>query len=1357
MLADRNRLRQLTPVQRALLELRLRKRASLPDGDGIPCREPNVLAPCSSGQQRFWFQSRLAPADPALNCPLLLQIRGQVKPYLLERSLAGIVARHEILRTTIEASGEGPVQKVAPGSDVPMPVVNLRSLSPAERETMVRCRVREHAHCAFDLAHGPSLRACLLELADGESLLLLNFPHAAFDGWSADVFIRELATLYEGYATGRTALLPELPIQYADYATWQRKRFEQHRDTRLLGYWMQQLEGAATVLELPTDRPRVAVQAGRGGQAVLTLPEGLAEAIREVGRREGATLFMTLLATFQILVHRYSGQDDLIIGCPVAGRTRLELEQLIGFFVNTLPLRARIVDNPTFVEFLRTVRQTALEAYEHQELPFERLVEAIRPARDRSRIPLVQVLFQVRDARRPPIQAAGVILESCDFDTGVAPCDLRLDITPGPHGLDCRLMYDADLFEEETATRLLGAYRALIEGVVAAPETRVAFLPLLPPAERQKILIDWNATARPAGDEAGVQALVERQADRRPDATAVVCGAASLTYRQLNEKANQLAHHLCSMGVGPNVPVGVYVDRSVDMVVALLAVWKAGGAYVPLDPNFPRERLSFYIEDSRMPVVLTQPHLTAHLSPHQAVVIVIDADVIKDESRENLPARSTRENWAYVLYTSGSSGRPKGVPVPQRALLNLLAAMRREPGLTEDDVLLSVTTMAFDIHALELWLPLAIGARVVVASRRTAMDGVELLRELERCRATVLQATPATWRLLLAAGWKGFPGFRALCGGEALSSELASMLGQRVSSLWNLYGPTETTVWSTRFHVQEVGSVIPIGRPIDNTRVYVLDANREPVPVGVPGELYIGGEGVACGYLNRHELTEQCFVPDCFGDARSHRLYRTHDRVRWRTDGNLEFIGRIDRQVKIRGYRIEPSEVEAVLARHTTVHACAVTICESTPGDRVLAAYVVPRDPGSSLDVPALRRHLARTLPDYSVPAVFIQLDALPVTPNGKTDLHALPRPAAFKDAGEHSEIQPQTRTEAILAGIWTDVLGTGSVDIHADFFELGGHSLLAVNLIDRVNQQLGTKLTLADLFQAPTVARLAQHVAAPPSVNRNGNHGLLEVIRPGNGGTPVVCVAFSHPHRALLEGLSAEVPLWGLWLSDLRQHPSRIRSFEAMTMELEAELLKAAPSGPLILVGFSFGGLLAFELTVRLRRSGRSVQTLLLEPTVPKPLWAHARFENSQTEPWRRCLSRHARALRRLSMMGRLRYCWERLTNSSVVRRVLIRPYLQLRAEFGAPVLDAKQHWWYYEAELRRRLADYKLATCRGNVFVAGRRTWLDVWTPAWQSVIEGYVEPCVLPTASSHLDINAPAVAAAWLVPLQHRMNGG
>lgn len=1069
----------LSPQKRELLLQRLRqKRDNVSPQKIKPQPRHSSTFPLSFAQARLWFLEQLEPGNPFYNQSAAVHLLGRLNLAALEQSFNEILRRHEVLRTTFTVVEGQPVQVIAPTLPLTLPVVDLQKLPEAERKGEVLRRATEESQQSFNLSKTPLLRCTLLRLDETEYVLLFTMHHIISDAWSKGVLLRELAILYEAFSIGKPSPLPELPIQYADFAVWQQQWLQGEVLETQLTYWRQQLEGSPPLLELPTDRTRPPVQTFRGATQSFILPKALTEALKELSKQEDVTLFMTLLAAFKTLLYRYTGQNDILVGSPIANRNRSEIEGLIGFFVNTLVMRTNLGGRPSFREILSRVRNVALAAYAHQDLPFERLVNELQLERDLSHTPLFQVMFEFGNTPISALALPGLTLSLLETKSSTAKFDLSLSMRETEQGLIGSLEYNTDLFDAGTIARMLGHFQTLVASILANPDQRLENLQLLTDAEKQQLLVEWNDTGADYPQNQCIHQLFEAQVEQTPDAVAVVFEDQQLTYRELNAKANQLAHHLQKLGVKPEVLVGLCVERSLEMVVGVLGILKAGGAYVPLDPGYPQERLVFMLENANVPVLLTTETLVSRLPDYQAQVVYLDDDwqEISQESDRNPISKVTTQDLAYLIYTSGSTGKPKGVQILHSALVNFLSAMRLSPGLTQADTFLSVTPLSFDIAALELYLPLIVGARVVVVSREVAADGTRLLERLASSGATIMQATPATWRMLLAAGWQGSESLKILCGAETLNRELAIQLRERGTELWNLYGPTETTIWSTAYKVDSqksdfrAGEVISIGRPIANTQLYVLDQDQQPVPVGIIGELHIGGLGLARGYLNRPELTSETFISNPFNDVSTSRLYKTGDLVRYRPDGTLEYISRMDYQVKIRGFRIELGEIEALLNQHPGVRETVVLAQEKVQGDKRLIAYIVT-DQKLAPSINDLRRFLKQKLPDYMVPSVFVPLEALPLTPNGKVDRNALPVPDYVCPDIDVAYVMPRNQVEQTIAKIWQDILGVKQVGIHDNFFELGGHSLLATQVISQMRKVFQVELPLRHLFEAPTVA----------------------------------------------------------------------------------------------------------------------------------------------------------------------------------------------------------------------------------------------------------------------------------------------
>jgi amino acid adenylation domain-containing protein len=1034
--------------------------------------------PLSFGQERLFLLDQMMPGLPAYNVPTLVAVECTLDDELLRRAFEAVVERHQILRTSIRLIDGVPVQETQPLRPFQLQVTDLRSSSPPERERQAQQLLAALARRPFDLSSEILLRAALVHMAPDEDQLLIVFHHVGSDHASSALLFAELDSIYTALANGERADPPALPVQYADFAQWQRERLASEQD-ELIEYWTDKLAGAPQRLDLPTDRPRPSIQSYRGTLRELTVDQPLVRRLRELARDQSVSLFMVLLAGFKTLLHRYTGVEDLVVGVPVSGRNHEEIASLLGFFSNTLALRSDLSGDPTFAELLSRVKATTLEAQVYQELPFEKLVEVLNPQRAQSHSPLFQVLLGFDVAPPEPPSLAGHVLSQLPVPGWEwSRFDLSIVLREVPDGsLRATVEYASDLFDAATIGRLVGQLRTLLAAAAADPHARLSELPILTQAERHQVLTEWNSTSRPY-DGSCLHELFSAQAARTPDAIAVTAGAARITYAELERQSNRLARELQRHGIGPRAPVGICVQRSIELVIALLGSLKSGAAYVPIEPSYPPQRQELMLADAGARVLITQDRFLGVIDPRGASVISIDGDEarIRAHSADRLQTESDPEQIAYVIYTSGSTGQPKGVEIRHRSVANLIAHMRERPGIGPQDVLANLTTPAFDLSVPDWYLPLTTGARIVIIPREATLDGVELADWLARTGATFVQATPTTWQLLVDAGWKGSPTLKIVCGGEALPRALADQLLARGASLWHMYGPTETTVWSSVLELWPGEGPVPLGGPIANTRFYVLDRHRQPAPIGVPGELYIGGDGVALGYRDRPELTAEKFVADPFGG--SGRLYRTGDLVRWRERGTLEFHGRIDHQVKLRGFRIELGEIEAVLDSHPDVSASVAIVRQDAPGDQRLVAYVATagQDPP---EVEELRRLLKTKLPPFMVPSIFVILEAFPVTANGKLNRAALPAPDGARPQLARSFTAPQTPVQETLASVWREVLGVDRVGIDDDFFDLGGHSLLAVRMFAGVHEELGVELHLGRVFEHPTIRQLAAAVSA--------------------------------------------------------------------------------------------------------------------------------------------------------------------------------------------------------------------------------------------------------------------------------------
>ncbi|PYX12267.1 MAG: non-ribosomal peptide synthetase [Acidobacteria bacterium] len=1020
--------------------------------------------PLSFAQQRLWVLDHLEPNSAAYNIPIALRLSGSLDFEALQTAIHEVVRRHEVLRTEYHAASAEPIQTVLPAKQVPLKVVDLSAVAAGAREDQMRSLAEEEAQKPFDLSRSPVLRASLFSLAELDHVLIVTVHHIACDGWSLSTLLNEIAAFYAAAVRSTPVNLPELPIQYADFASWQRQLLQGDEMGRQLSYWKQQLAGAPAGVELPTDRSRPAVQSFRGAKQTVLIPQAVLERLQDLGRRHGATLFMSLLAGFNVLLFRYSGeQDDQVVGTPIAGRNRPEIEKLIGLFVNTLVLRTDMTGDPTFVDLLLRVKEAAIGAYANQDVPFERLVEELKP----------QIMFALQNVPREAWELPGLTASAFKIVNTTEKFDLSVNVAEQANGLRATFSYNTDLFEAATISRMMGHFLRLLEEIVDAPERHLSDLQLLSESERQQLLVEFNDTAATLRRDLCIHQFFEAQAVSSPEAIALVCGDERVTYRKLNSRANQLAHYLIQRGVGPEVPVGICVERSADMLVGILGILKAGGAYVPLDSAYPKDRLAAILEDSQATVLLTQRPLSGLLPEHSAQIIYVDSDWTKiaTESAENPGASVKPDNLAYILFTSGSTGRPKGVAIEHRSASTFVQWAQTVFKPEEVAGTLFSTSMCFDLSIFEMFVPFSMGGKVIL------VQNALLLPELSAAnQVTLINTVPSAIAELLRTD--GIPPSVQVINlaGEALPTSLAQQIyaNTKARKLYNLYGPTEDTTYSTYTLVSRRGEV-SIGRPISNTQAYVLDKKCRPVPIGVFGELHLAGDGLARGYFKRPDLTAERFSPNSFTADPSARMYRTGDLVRYLPSGDIQYHGRIDNQVKIRGFRIELGEIEVVLLRHPSVKS-AVVVARENQGDKRLVAYVVP-EVGEKLSSGEIKAHLRETLPEYMVPSAFVTMEALPLTPNGKLDRRALPAPPQENPDRDEEYLRVRTPIEEVIAGIWAEVLKLENVGSSDDFFDLGGHSLLATQVVSRIRQVFQVELSVRSLFESPTVASLAQRI----------------------------------------------------------------------------------------------------------------------------------------------------------------------------------------------------------------------------------------------------------------------------------------
>lgn len=1202
----------LSDKRQALLEALLREEGvAATQTEKIQRRPDSIEIPLSFAQQRLWFLDKFAPGNTAYNIHQALAISGPLNIEAFKKSLTEILVRHEALRTSFPSVKERPRQVISPDLTLQLPVVNLSNIPVEERQSIIGKYSFDEASRPFDLEKDRLLRTTLLRMDDDEHVLLLTMHHIVSDGWSMDIFFKELGSLYEAYSNGRPSSLPELAIQYPDFSSWQRGWLQGEVLQSQLSYWKEALRGAPMVLQLPLDKPRPSVQTFHGKREAFFLSREMERALKNLGQKEGATLFMTLLAAFNTLLFRYSGQDDILVGSPIANRNRSEIEGLIGFFVNTLVLRVQMAGEPSFRELLGRVREMALEAYAHQDLPFEKLVEELQPDRSPSYPPIFQVLFALQNATKEKVEIPSLKVSRIPLESGTVQFDLILTVMETSEGLKGSFEYNSDLFESETIHQMASSFQNLLKAIIANPDQSIAKMQILSESEEQRLLEQSNHVRKEYKPDKCLHRLFEERVELTPNAIALSFEDKDLTYRDLNTRANQLAHFLRKQGVGANALVGICMERSLEMIVAILGVLKAGGAYLPLDLAYPNERIEFILEDANTKILLTQKHLKEKLPPEEKVISLdSEWDRISKESSDNLSG-SSPEDLAYLIYTSGSTGHPKGVMISHYNVVRLFQSTQDWYAFNENDVWTMFHSYAFDFSVWEIWGALLYGGRLVVVPYMVSRAPDQFHKLLVKEQITVLNQTPSAFRQLIQADESSRDSGKlslrlVIFGGEAL--ELQSLkpwydrLGDKKSKLVNMYGITETTVHVSYRPLNEAdvlsGAGSVIGVPLPDLQLYVLDKHMKLAPVGVCGEMYVGGEGLARGYLKRPELTTDRFLKNPYSQDPKARLYKTGDLARRLWNGDLEYLGRIDHQIKIRGFRIELGEIESVLMRYPGIREVVVLLREDNPQDKRLVAYLVIDAAVDALKGSDLRSFLKEYLPEYMVPVSFVTLDKIPLTTNGKVDRNALPAPDQTA-ADEVAFLAPRDPLELQLTKIWENVLGVKRIGIRDNFFDLGGHSLLAVQLFTQIEKMTGKNLPLVTLFQAPTVEQLAvilrdEGWIAPWS--------SLVAIQPGGSRPPFYCihgvggniVEYLHLARYLGE----DQPFYGVQAQGLDGKRPRHNTAEEMAAHYIVEIRALQPEGPYFLGGSSFGGSVAYEIARQLHAQGQKVGLLALFDT---------------------------------------------------------------------------------------------------------------------------------------------------------------
>lgn len=1218
----------LSDAKRALLAQRLQKARVKENKPQAISRKPEgVPALLSFAQRRLWFLSQWEPDNPAYNMRSVLRLVGQLDVDALHQAFNEIIRRHQILQMiypVIDETGDGePIQISHPDPSLPLRMIDLSAHPFHERETEVQRLAVEEVHRPFDLVFNLPIRTTLLRLSEREHVLLLTIHHIATDEWSWHILIEELMAFYQAFHEGNPAFLPEMPIQYTDFAYWQRSWLQGAVLDRQLAYWKKQLAGVPAVIELPTDRPHPPIRTHKGAHHTFHLSPSLTQAVQELSRRAGVTPFMILLTALQILLQRYTGQDDIMVGSPIAGRNRSEIEGLIGFFINTLVFRTDMSGNPRVCELLQQIRKITLEAYEHQDIPFEKLVEELQLERSLSHTPLFQVLFNYHNAPHTNLELPDLHIERIGIESSTAKFDLSVSVVETGKGIRGTLNYNADIFNLNTIQRMAAHFETLLAGMVANPEQRLADLPLVTSSEEQQLRA-WNATEVDYPQISCVHELFEAQVEKNPAAAAATFEEHTYTYQELNQRANQLAHHLQTLGVGPDVRVGLFVERSLDILVGMLGTLKAGGAYVPIDPIYPPDRIRFMLEDVQVPVLLTQAHLLPDLPDLGNIkVICLDRDwpVIATYSTVNLPVTIDPANLMYLLFTSGSTGRPKGVAVEHRNFLNYIYGLLRRLDLPSGLSYAIVSTFAADLGSTNVFGALCSGGQVHIISYERAADPPALADYFRRHKIDVMKLVPSHFEALQAfAGPEAFiPHHHLIFAGEACPwNTITQVRSVRPDCIiHNHYGPTETVVSALNFPLpddlpENDTASVPLGRPFGNVRGYVLDTQMRLLPIGIPGELYIGGPGVTRGYLNRPAQTAERFIPDFLAKEPNGRLYRTGDRVRYSPDGNIEFLGRMDQQIKIRGYRVELGEIEALIAEYPAVQTGVVILREDKPGDKRLIAYIVLHpDHVEELVFASLRDFLRERLPGYMVPAAFVVLDKLPLNPNGKVDRRALPLPEYGRLGSEAQFVAPRNKLEADIATIWAEVLEIEQVSIDDNFFDLGGESFKAI----RVVRKIGVAVSVMDLFKYPTIRELAEYLSQGQPRHEGLLHELTKPVPANKKLLSLVCIPFGGGNAVVFQPLARVLPenhsLYAVQIPghDYACQDEPLQPMEVVARHCAEEIIQNI-TGPIALYGHCVGGALAVEVARLLEEAGVKLEGVFMGGTFPSPRLPGKLFE---------------------------------------------------------------------------------------------------------------------------------------------------
>jgi len=1203
--------------------------------------------PSTESQKEIWVSAQMSDeANKAYNESVTVSVHGPFDIDIIKLACQDLIKRYDILRATFSSDGQSIC--LHPPRELQIPFKDISEFNEREKEKKFQMVLEQVVQKPFDLEHGPLLNIQIFKFNNNLFHIIITVHHIICDGWSMDVLVKDLSIIYSKKKNGETVVF-DAPDRFSDYAALLAKQINSPETKAAETYWLEKFSGQIPTLDLPIDKPRPTIRSFNAAREDKEISQSLINNLKKVAAASNCTFVTILLAGFKVFLYRLTQQNNLVVGLATSGQSSVGKENLVGHCVNLLPIKSNVTGEQTFKDYLLSLRAVLFDAYDYQQYTFGSLIKRLRLSRDRSRIPLIPVMFNIdQGIDVQDIRFGGYEVDFFSNPRLFETFEMFVNIAPkkGRYVIECQ--YNTDLFEAKTIQRRLEEFVTLLQGIVDNSDQTLSELPVLPEAEKRLISSGWNKITPEDTRNECIHQLFEKQADRFPDRVCVVFENEQLTYRDLNQKSNKLAQYLTSIGVGPNSLVGICVERSTDMMIGLLGILKAGGAYVPLDPEYPTERLSYMMNDAKVSVLLTHSYLRDLIPDHEARIVCLDTDweAVSSLTIEKPIDMGTPENPAYVTYTSGSTGKPKGVKVPHKAVVNFLVSMSRRPGMTEDDAILAVTTLSFDIHVLELYLPLIVGGKTVLVSRDVASDGARLTEALGNFNITIMQATPSTWRVLLTAGWKGSDKLKILCGGEAFPKDLVKELIERSASVWNMYGPTETTVWSTCYELKDTEGPVLIGKPIENTQVYVLDKHMQQVPIGVPGELYIGGAGVADGYLNQPDLTKKQFVSNPLGPDNNDIVYKTGDIVRYRNDGNLEYFNRIDSQVKVRGFRIELGEIETVIKEYGKIEQGIVIVKEVRPGDTRLIAHFSSTEE-ENINVPELKRFLQAKLPQYMIPQYFVQIDTpFSLTPAGKIDKKVLPDPTIDDGNNNDEFILPKDEVESQLVEIWKQILDINKVSTNQDFFDLGGHSFLAVEMFAKIKTVFGIQIPLATLFRAATIETLAgvirdtdlkQKWSSLVAIQPDGSKPPLFLVH-GAGGNVLL-------YRDLANHLGPDQPVYGLQSKGLDGKQELLTRVEDMAAHYIKEMKIVQPGGPYLLGGYCLGGNIAYEIAKQLYDQGKKVDFVALFDT--QRTWNEERIHIRLYQGWQKIIF-HIKNFLKADFHGKILFFKEKLLESS-------------------------------------------------------------------------------------------------------------